>query len=63
MARQYEIIGPIPPIISSGKNKPMRTATVSNAASAAETRNLWLAMIVIAMGQASMSFKRRPGRN
>jgi len=41
----------------------MRTATVSNAASAAETRNLWLAMIVIAMGQASMSFKRRPGRN
>jgi hypothetical protein len=38
MARQYEIIGPIPPIISSGKNKPMRTATVSNTASAAETR-------------------------
>ena len=35
IARQYEIIGPIPPIISSGKNKPMRTATVSNTASAA----------------------------
>jgi len=45
------------------KNKPMRTATVTNTASAAETRDLWLPMIVIAMGQALTSFNRRPGRN
>ena len=41
----------------------MRTATVTNTASAAETRDLSPPMIVIAMGQAMMSFTPRPRRN
>ena len=49
--------------MSSEKNKPMRTATVSNTASATETRDLSPPMIVIAMDQAMMSFTPRRGRN
>src|SRR5260370_4546322 len=42
--------------MSSGKNKPMSTTTVTTPLSTAETGDSWLPMIVIAMGQALMSF-------
>jgi hypothetical protein len=42
--------------MSSGKNKPMSRTTVTTPLSTAETRDSWLPMIVIAMGQALMSF-------
>jgi hypothetical protein len=41
----------------------MRTATVTNTASAAETHDLSPPMIVIAIGQAMMSFTAQPRRN
>jgi hypothetical protein len=56
MARPNKESSTGPAIMSSGKNKPMSTTTVTPPLATAETRDSWLPMIVIAMGQALMSF-------